>query len=209
MNPRKLFHLVVIAGAVLGLGAGCKTAEPRTSPQNQVDEELKKELEREKKALTLFLVKLVEERDIVSFYVRKVREKLPPASSEAFQAELLYEQARGAVNSMLVQFQLDLQEATDPTADTDFKNNCEETKQKLAAFKTYAHRQTVPGELAQEKFFDPGSATASFVFGLGRAFYESYSAVKKANADQKSKRAKDLTDRIETVKWTASFKEVK
>ena len=167
------------------------------------------QLEREKKALARFLGELVNERDKVSASVRQVREKLRPGSSEAFQAELLYEEARGAVNSMLFRFQLDVQELVDPTSDTDFKTNCEDTKKKVAAFKDYARQQTFPGDVAQEKFFDIGSITASFVFGLGSTFYEKYSAVQKANAETKTKRAKDLNDRIETVKWNASFKEVK
>lgn len=157
--------------------------------------------------LTIYLANLTAQRDEAAFYVRKVREKLPPASNEAFQGELLYEQARGSVNASMTHLQLALQAGQDPTADPSYGDRCEDSRQKIVAFREHAHRYTSPEERAQEKFI--GTIGAEFIVGLGKSIWSEVSAGRKANAELRAKRAKELADKIETVKWTASFKEVK
>lgn len=158
--------------------------------------------------VTSYIVNLVKQRDEAGFYVRKVREKLPPSSNEAFQGEKLYEQARGAVNGSMTHLQLSLQEGEDPAKDPEYAVACEESQQKILAFTSFAERYTSPEDKAQEKFFAIGAIGADFLFGLGKSVWGEVSAGKKVRAELKAKRAKELADKIETTKW-ASFREVK
>lgn len=213
MSTKGTYQLVSVIGLLLSLGTGCETTNtPATNSSASGGQSLEARVAAEAAAaktpaLTIYLANLTAQRDEASFYVRKIREKLPPASNEAFQGELLYEQARGSVNASMTHLQLALQAGQDPTADPSYGDRCEDSRQKIVAFREHAHRYTSPQERTQEKFI--GTIGAEFIVGLGKSIWGEVSAGRKANAELRAKRAKELADKIETVKWTASFKEVK
>ena len=158
--------------------------------------------------VTRYISSLVQQREEASFYVRKVREKLPPGSSEAFQGEKLYEQARGSVNGSMTQLQLSLQEGNDPASDPEYAAACEESQHKIQAFTTFADHYTSPEDKAQEKFFPLIPITADFLISLGKSLWGEASTKRKIQEEQRVKRAKDLSEKIETTKWV-SFREIK
>lgn len=214
MSTKGLFRFVSVGGLLLSIGTGCETTSNSPSPTSSTagGGSLEARVAAEAAAaktppLTIYLANLTAQRDEASFYVRKIREKLPPTSNEAYQGELLFEQARGSVNASMTHLQLALQAGQDPSTDPSYGDRCEESRQKILAFREHAHRYTSPEERAQEKFI--GTIGAEFIVGLGKSIWGEVSAGRKVIAEVRAKRAKELSDRIETVKWTASFKEVK
>lgn len=200
MNSQETFKILILGGCLFVAGTGCDTTTPdRSGRNNPIQSTI---------SMPRLLSRLVQQRDEAGFYVRKVREKLPPTSGEAFEAEKLYEQARGSVNGSMTQLQLSLQEGKDPANDPEYSAICEESQHKIQAFTTLAERYTSPEEKAQEKFFPLVPITADFLISLGKSLWGEVSSKRKLAEEQRVKRAKELSDRIETTKW-AAFRDVK
>ena len=76
------------------------------------------------------------------------------------------------------------------------------------AFTTFADHYTSPEDKAQEKFFPLIPITADFLISLGKSLWGEASTKRKLQEEQRVKRAKDLSEKIETTKWV-SFREIK
>ena len=117
-------------------------------------------------------------------------------------------QGCGSINGSMTQLQLSLQEGNDPASDPEYAAACEESQHKIEAFTTFADRYTSPEDKAQEKFFPLIPITADFLISLGKSLWGEASTKRKIQEEQRVKRAKDLSEKIETTKW-ASFREIK
>lgn len=197
----KTFGLRVACSVVLMLGlAGCaggpdpKPANPSTSG-----------------SLEQVYGDLTRARTATEFYVRNARRQTKPGTSEAIEAERLYEEARGSVNAWLVDLQTMVRNGT-PITEELMNSRRKTASEAVVAFNSYADQLIHPTGKENEA----GAKDAKFlpmltldgVIGLGRVLWDETNKRRQANREARERWVQAEVARLEKSQWQA-YGEVK
>ena len=209
-NPRKLAFHTSLATVFL-LAAGC-AAGPEKNPSPAVPAVAGTA------AATFTSGDLEKLRTQSEFYVRKVRQLLPPKSAEAFECEKRYMAAHSSVNGGIVDLQGLVAAGQNPAQSTEYTAKCAVAREEVNSFINYADaellKQVAPEATVTERSPVTGEVTQRalpFAFlgvdvlaGLGNWAWTKFTEARKISKTRVEEAKKALITDFEKRRWRSS-----
>ena len=200
MKIQNLLRLLSTALLLGWIGLGCASSGGSSRPASAANTA----------ALSKLVSELKEARITTELYARNVRRRLAsrPDSPEMFEAERLYESARGSVNALLNDVQ-GMVRSGGMISSAEFETRRESASNAVVDFNTYANNLlNPPGSdgAGQTKFI--GALTLDGVAGLGTRLWDEIIKRRNANREAHERWMNAECDRLKAAEW-GSFGEIK
>jgi hypothetical protein len=159
-------------------------------------------------ALSKLVSELKEARITTELYARNVRRRLAkePDSPQMFEAERLYESARGSVNALLNDVQGMVRSGGAITG-AEFETRRQTASAAVVDFNTLANNLLSPaGAAGDAKFI--GALTLDGIAGLGTKLWDEIVKRRNASREAQERWTNAECDRLKAAEW-ATFAEIK